>query len=89
MHMKKSGLMLSQYSWGNIAYVKALCNVVPETSDNAEQENVLFNVVLILLGQYCTGTTLCSVALEVPDNLAQEKNPFQCCLNSLGTTLHK
>ena len=43
-----------------------LCNVVLETPDNIAQEKILFTVVLILLGQHCTGNC---------------KNPAQCCLN--------
>ena len=33
--------------------------------------------------------TLCNVVQEAPDNIAQEKKPVQCCLNTLGTTLHR
>ena len=46
--------------WDNIAKVKTLCNVVLEARDNNEQENILFKVVLILLGPW--------------DNIAQVKN---------------
>ena len=34
---------------------------------------ILRNVVLILLGQHCTGKTLCNVVPEAPNNIAQEK----------------
>ena len=129
-----------------------------EAPDNIAQKQILFNVVLILLGQHCTGKyfvqcyprgsrqhctgkypgqccsrvsrqhctgkkplrcylnsscdniaqvkILCNIVHKVPDNIAQEKilfnvvfillwqhctgkNPVQCCLNTLGTTLHR
>ena len=50
---KKSCLMLSQYSWDNIAQVKTLCNVVKNAPDN--KKKILFNVVSVFLGQHCTG----------------------------------
>ena len=39
----------------NIAQVKILCNLVRDTPDNISIKKILFNVVLILLGQHCTG----------------------------------
>ena len=41
-------------SW-DIAQTKTLCNVVQEAPDNIAQVKILFNFVLILLGQHCTG----------------------------------
>ena len=55
---KKSCSMLPQFSWGNIAQINTLDNVVLEAPDNIAQEKILFNVVLILLGQDCTGKSL-------------------------------
>ena len=46
------------YSSGKITQVKTLSNVVQETPDNIAQEKNLFNVVLILLAQHCTGKKL-------------------------------
>ena len=43
-----------------------------ESTDNIPQEKILCNVVLILLGQYCTGKT-CNIVWEAPDNIVQEK----------------
>ena len=38
-----------------MAQVKTLCNVVKESPENIAQEEIVFNVVLILLGQNFTG----------------------------------
>ena len=46
------------YSSDKIAQVKTLCNVVQEAPDNNAQEKNPFTVVLILLGQHCTGKFL-------------------------------
>ena len=43
------------FSWDNIAQIKTLCIVALEAPCINAQEKILFNVVLILLGQYCTG----------------------------------
>ena len=32
--------------------------------------------------------SLYNVVQEAPDNIALEKKPVQCCLNTLGVTLH-
>ena len=48
----KSCSMMCQYSWDNIAQVNTLGN---EDPDNIAQKRILFNNVLILLGQHCTG----------------------------------
>ena len=83
--------MLSLYSWDNITQVHTLCNVVLEAPDNIAQENILFNVVLILLGlillaQHSTGKTLCKLPKRLHAILQRKK----CCLNTLaGTTLHR
>ena len=76
LHKKKSFSMLSQLSWDKIAQGKTLGSVVPDAPDNTAQEKILFNVILILLGQYCTEKTLCNVVIEAPEHIAQEKNPF-------------
>ena len=47
--------MLYLYSWDTIAQVKTLRNVVQESPENIAQEEIVFNVVLILLGQNFTG----------------------------------
>ena len=54
--------------------------IVREAADNIAQEKILLNVVLILLGQPCTGKKPYAIL---------SKNPVQCCLNTLGTTLHR
>ena len=53
---------------------KMLCNVAQEVPDNTVQEKIFCSVVLILLGQQCSGKTLCNVDLEAPDNIPQEKS---------------
>ena len=42
------------------------------------------NVVLILLGQHCTGKTLSNVVLEAQDNDTKEKILFNVVLILLG-----
>ena len=59
---EKSGSMLSQYSLENIAQVNDLCNVILEAPKNNAQKKILFDVVLILLGQHSTGKNLMQVA---------------------------
>ena len=57
LHKKKPCAMLPQYSQNKIAQVKILCNVVQEIPDNIVSK-ILCNVVLILMGQHCTGQNL-------------------------------
>ena len=40
---------------GTTLHRYTLCNVVQEAPDNIPQEKLLFNIVLILFGQHCTG----------------------------------
>ena len=49
------------------------------------QEKILFNVVLTLLGQHCTGKNLAQCCLTGSRQHCTEKNPVQCCLNTFGT----
>ena len=65
------------------AQVTTLCNVTQEAQDNIAHEKILFNNVVRILGQHCTGRNLCHVAQETPDNIVQEKNPVQCRLNNI------
>ena len=37
------------------------------------RKKILFNVVLTLLGQHCTGKTLYNVVQDTPDNIVHEK----------------
>ena len=67
---------MSEFSWNNIAQVSTLCNVAQEAPDNTAQEKIMFNVILILLGQHCTDKTLCSVAQEASENIAQDRILF-------------
>ena len=101
-----------------------LCTLRQRWGIRCTRKKILFNVDLILLGQYCTGkNSVRNVVLEALDNIAQvkilcngvlivlgqhstnknptqcypsgstqpctRKNPFQYCLNTLGTTLHR
>ena len=60
--------------------VKTLYSVVGGAPDIFAQKQILCNVVLILLEQYCTGKTQCNVVLEAQDNNAQEKILFNVVL---------
>ena len=55
LHKKKSWATLSYCSFDNITKLKTLSNVAQEDPDNFLLEKILRNVVLILLGQHCTG----------------------------------
>ena len=59
-----------------MSLVKTLLNVVQEVPDNITQVKILFNVVLILLGQNCTGKTLSNVVQETLNNISQVKILF-------------
>ena len=52
-------------------------------------DKILFNVVLILLGQHCTGKPFVQYCPRVSRQHCTGKNSVQCCLNTLGTTLHR
>ena len=58
-------------SWGNISEVKSLCNVAWEATA-LHKKKPLLNVVLILLGQHCTGNTLCNIVPEALDNTKEK-----------------
>ena len=77
---KKSCSMLSQFSYDNIALVtaKTLCNVAQESQDNNAQEKILFNVVLIFLGQHCTGKNFVQCCPRDSRQHCRGKNPVQC-----------
>ena len=66
---EKSGSMFSQYSLDNIAQVNDLCNAILEAPKNNAQKKILFDVVLILLGQHSAGKNLMQVSQETPGNI--------------------
>ena len=55
---------MSWYFWDILAQVKTLGNIVLEAEDNNTPEKILLNLVLILLGQNCTGKTLLQCCLN-------------------------
>ena len=75
---KKSCSMLFLYSWDN---VKTLCNVVQEAQDNNAQEKILFNVVLIFLGQHSTCKNLVQCYPRDSRQHCTGKNQVRCRLN--------
>ena len=77
--------MLSKYSPDNIVKV----DVLLEALDNNAQEKILFNDVLILLGQHCTGKNLVQCFPKDSRQHCTRKNPVQGCLHSLRKTVHK
>ena len=77
------------YSWDNTAQIKTLSSVVVEALVNNAQEKILFNVVLILLAQHCTGQNPMQCCPRGCRQQCTGKNPVQCCLDTLGTTLHR
>ena len=78
-----------QYYWDNIAQVKTLCNVVLEAPDNSTHEKILFNVVLIHSRQHCTGQNPMYCCPRGSRQQCIRKILVQCCLNTLGTILHR
>ena len=89
-----------RYTWGSIAQIITPVRCCPRsskqhcTSKNPMQccswgskqlciKKFLCNVVLILLGQYCIGKNPMQFCLR-----GLRKNPVQCCLTTLETTLH-
>ena len=81
LHREKSFSVLSYYSWDSIAQVKTLPNINLEAHDNNAQEQIQFNLVLILLGQHCAGKSLCTVVQQgAPEEIAQEKIIFNVVL---------
>ena len=65
-------------------------NVALEVPDNNAHEKILFNDVLILLGQHCTGKNIVKFCPRSSRKQCTGKNSNQCGLNSniLGTTLY-
>ena len=59
-----------------------------EVPDNTAQEKDLFNVVLILFGQHCTGKILVQFCPRGSRQHCTEKRTVQCCFNTVRKTLH-
>ena len=76
------------YTWDNIAHIKMLCSVALDGPDNNVQEKNLFNVVLILLRQHCTGQNTMQCCLRGSKQHCIGKILCKCCLNTHETTLH-
>ena len=68
-------ILLGQHGIGK----NLLCNVVKEVPDNVAKDS-WDNIAQV--------DTLCNVVLEAQDTNTP-KNSVQCCLNTLGTTLHR
>ena len=77
-----------KHSWDNIAQIKTLCSVFWEAPNTIVQEKILYNVVLIPLGQHYTGKNPIQCCPWGSRQQCTGKNPVQYCLNTLGT-LHR
>ena len=66
--------------WANIAQAKTLFSVVQFAPDNIVLEKILFNVVLILLGQHCTSKNFVQCCSRDSRQHCTGKNPVQYCL---------
>ena len=77
-----------KHSWDNIAQIKTLCSVFWEAPNTIVQEKILYNVVLIPLGQHYTGKNPIQCCPWGSRQQCTGKNPIQYCLNTLGT-LHR
>ena len=86
---KNSCAMYSWYSWVNIEQVKTLYNVIREGPDYITYKKILFNVVLILLGQHCTCQNSMQCCVRRSRQLSIRKNPVQCYISTLRTTFHR
>ena len=84
LHMKSSCSMLSEYSWDNTAQVRILFNIVL-----MDRKKILFNVVQESPDNIAQEKMLLSIALIFLGQHCTAKVPVQCCLNTLGTTLHR
>ena len=62
--------------------VKILCNVAQEVPDNIAHGKILFNIVVILLGQHCTGKNPVQCCPRDSRQHCIGKNPVQC-LNTI------
>ena len=89
LHKKKSPVILSQYSWDNFAQLKTLCNNIRGVPGNNEQEKIFWKIVLILLGKHCTAENPMQCCPRGSRQLCIRTNAAQCCLNTLGITLHR
>ena len=58
-----------------------MCNVDLEAPDNRTQKKILFNDVLILSGQHCTGKNFVHCYARGSRQQCKRKNPVQCFLN--------
>ena len=76
----------------NIAQVKTLYNVVLEAPDSSAKKKIIpvqCCVVLILLGQHCTGQNPMQCCPRCSRQHFIRKNFVQSSLNTLETTLHR
>ena len=61
-----------------------------DAPDNNVSEKILFSVVFMLLGQHCTCQNLVQCCPKGSRcECTEKKNHVPCCLNVLGTTLHR
>ena len=65
-----------------------LCSVALDGPDNNVQEKNLFNVVLILLRQHCTGQNTMQCCLRGSKQHCTGKILCKCCVNTHETTLY-
>ena len=72
-----------------IITIQCLVQCCPRGSRQHYTGKILFNVVLILLGQHRTGKSFAQCCPRCSRQHWTEKNPVQCCLNNLGTTFHR
>ena len=70
-------------------YVCCVCNVFGEAPDNIGQEKIMFNVVLILLGQHYLGQNLMQYCPRGSRQHCVRQKRVQCCLNTCETILHR
>ena len=80
--------MLHQMYLDNIDWATFLCNVVPAWSIQHCTGYFLHKSCILAIGQHCT-VSLSNVGPDRSRQHCTGKNHLQCCLNTLGTTLHR
>ena len=75
--------------WTTLHRKKSCSMLSKSLQTTLHRKKILFKVVLILLGQHCTGKNFVHVVQEALDSIAEDNNPVHCCLNTFGTTFQR
>ena len=77
-------------TFGTTLHRSNLMQLYPRGSkQQCTRKKILCKIVLILLGQHCTAESPMQCCQRGSRELCVRKNSVQCCLNNLGTILHR